>query len=166
MKWTPLVLGIVCAWNAWGDPPALTAKPDDFNYQVRTMAPTVKALDEGTLSFLVNAGAWIQKYVGAPVPFSGAVNGVQFLRFEMEPGEELKFTLAGEASKIVMIGCMPAKTQAMTSVIKAANMPVWSARCTNYRVKNVTKEKYGFDLILYGVCGYKYHLEIQHNTKP
>lgn len=151
-------VSINCAFAGDAPPP----KIEDFKFQVEVINPTVTSLNGDSLLFLGNAVITLRRYTDKPIEYSGTINGLRFLQFNMEPGETLKFLLKGEDSKIVMQGCLPSKKCEMTSSIRNSNLPLWSVRCNQYQVANTTDKPYTFVLILYGTCGYPYRLDIEH----
>jgi hypothetical protein len=89
-------------------------------------------------------------------------NAYRILRLRVEPGERLSFRLQGESSKVVMEALIPAPESnlAWRNALQQANFPPPQVRQSRLEISNPTEEPRNFDLILFGVHGYAYRVEV------
>lgn len=90
-------------------------------------------------------------------------NAYRIVRVHVEPGERLSFKLHGEGAKVVMEALVPSPEPnlAWRNALKQANFPPHQVRQSRLEISNPTEESRDFDLILFGVHGYAYRVELE-----
>jgi hypothetical protein len=89
-------------------------------------------------------------------------NGRRVLALQVQPGEKLEFNMTAEASKLAMRAFIPVPPPALKwkLALRMANQPLRSRRAKHFEVRNPTAEPQTLFLILYGVSGYSYRVEL------
>jgi len=82
--------------------------------------------------------------------------------FLVKPGEKLEFNLKGEDSKVALRTFIPTPPPALKwkLALRNANMPLRSRRSSHLEIKNPTSEVQTLYLVLYGVNGYAYKIDL------
>jgi len=89
-------------------------------------------------------------------------NARRTFAFKVQPGEKLEFNLKGEEEKVVMRVHVPTPPPALKWKMELMfiNKIARPRRTKHLEIKNPTSEVQTLYLIVYGVKGYSYHLEM------
>jgi len=89
-------------------------------------------------------------------------NGRRVLGFRVQPGEKLEFTMIAENDKVILRTFIPNPPPPVKwkAALLNANLPLRSRRSKRLEIQNPTSDPQVLVLIVYGVCGNSYHLDL------
>lgn len=98
----------------------------------------------------------------------GAADSFRILRLSIRSGEQLSFAMQAEASSVVMEACVPTDIASLPwrLALLNANSLLPQVRSRRFQVQNPTGEAQVLDLLVYGVHGYAYQIDLTRTARP